>query len=245
MKWKTLSRMLPPAKQYGDDRAPTHKEIRKLIDNYRDPRLKPLVLVMCSSGIRFGAWDNLRWKHVEPIRNENGELLAAVLTVYDDVEGIDKHYSFITPEAFNALNAWMEFRKLHGEKITGESWLMRDLWQTTDIGLGGVTGLATHPQKLKLRGIRGILERALKVQGVRIKLPEGKRRYEFKESHGFRKFFETQATEAGMNPKNINKLLNHHVNYEPNYYKPLQDTVLQDYLKAVPYLTINDFEKSV
>lgn len=111
--------------------------------------------------------------------------------------------------------------------------------------MGGARGLATHPQKLQLRGIRGILERALKVQGVRIKLPEGKRRYEFKEFHGFRKFFETQATEARMNSKNINKLLNHHVGYESHYYKPLQDTVLLDYLKAVPYLTINDFKKSV
>ena len=90
-----------------------------------------------------------------------------------------------------------------------------------------------------------MLERALKVQGVLIKLPEGKRFYEFKEFHGFRKFFETQATEVGMNPKNINKLVNHHVDNGARYYKPLQDKVLQDYMKAIPFLTINDFEKPV
>lgn len=145
MKWKMLSRMLPPAKQNGDDIAPTVGQIRKLIDNYRDPRLKPLVLVMCSSGIRVGAWDNLRWKHVEPIRNEKGELIAAVLTVYDDDDGLDKHYSFITPEAYNALNSWMEFRKLHRENITGESWLMRDTWVTTDIASGGCKGPCDTP----------------------------------------------------------------------------------------------------
>jgi hypothetical protein len=36
-----------------------------------------------------------------------------------------------------------------------------------------------------------MLERVLKAQVVRIKLPEGKRFYEFKEFHGLRKFFET------------------------------------------------------
>lgn len=247
MKWKTISRTLPPAKSYGDDKAYTVQDIRKLINNNREQRIKPLALVLASSGIRFGAWDNLRWKHVKPVydNDKNGELLAAVLTVYDDEEGVDKHYSFITPEAFNAVQAWIDFRKLHGEKIDDESWIIRDTWRMTEITVGGQRGVAQDPKKLRERGLRKMMERALKRQGLRTKLPPGKRRYEVKEFHGFRKFFETQTALAKMDPKNINKLTNHHVNYEPNYYKPLQDDVLKDYLKAVPYLTVNDFEKSV
>ena len=34
---------------------------------------------MCSSGIRLGAWDYLRWKHIIPILNDKNELLLLKL----------------------------------------------------------------------------------------------------------------------------------------------------------------------
>ena len=34
---------------------------------------------MVSSGIRIGAWDYLQWKHVSPITNDKGEIVAARL----------------------------------------------------------------------------------------------------------------------------------------------------------------------
>jgi hypothetical protein len=37
---------------------------------------------MVSSGIRIGAWDYLRWKHISPISNNKGEIIAAKLLVY-------------------------------------------------------------------------------------------------------------------------------------------------------------------
>lgn len=83
---------------------------------------------MCSSGIRVGAWKWLNWKHVKAKRNEKGEVTAAKLTVYAD-EGDEQYYSFITPEAYNALKGWMDFWASHGEKIHDDSPLMRDLWQ--------------------------------------------------------------------------------------------------------------------
>jgi hypothetical protein len=68
--WKRISRVLPRAKNYSSsDRIPTIEEIRKLVE-YPDRRIKPIVYVMCSSGIRLGAWDYLKWKHVTPIPNE-------------------------------------------------------------------------------------------------------------------------------------------------------------------------------
>jgi hypothetical protein len=37
-----------------------------------------IVYTMVSSGIRLGAWDLLRWKHIEPMTKENGETIAAL-----------------------------------------------------------------------------------------------------------------------------------------------------------------------
>ena len=105
---------------------------------------------MVSSGIRIGAWDYLLWKHVSPISNDEGEIIAVKITVYGG--DAEEYYSFITPEAYNSLKEWMDFRASYEEKITGESWLMRDIWQTTNIAYGANRALATCPIKLKHSG---------------------------------------------------------------------------------------------
>ena len=47
--WKKITRGLPKARRFADDRAPTLNEIRRIID-YPDRRIKPLVYTMTSSG---------------------------------------------------------------------------------------------------------------------------------------------------------------------------------------------------
>jgi integrase len=66
--WKKISRGLPKIRRYAaDDRAPTVEEIQKICE-YSDRRIKAIVYTMSSSGIRLGACDYLRWRHIEPIR---------------------------------------------------------------------------------------------------------------------------------------------------------------------------------
>ena len=67
--WKKVAKGLLKEKEYGDDRAPTVDELIQIM-KYPDRRIKPIVLVMCSSGIRGGAWDYLRWKHIIPIEQD-------------------------------------------------------------------------------------------------------------------------------------------------------------------------------
>jgi hypothetical protein len=66
LNWKKISRGLPPAGTVANDRAPTTEEIRKII-KYHDRRVRVIVLVMVSSGIRIGAWEYLKCKHLTPI----------------------------------------------------------------------------------------------------------------------------------------------------------------------------------
>jgi hypothetical protein len=260
LNWKRITRVLPKSKSASDDRAPTLEEIRKLVE-YPDRRIKPLVCTMCSSGIRVGAWNYLRWKHVTPIPDKKtDEVVAAKILVYAGEP--EEYYSFITPEAYKSLKDWMDFRASYGEDITGESWLMRDIWRTADIkrGGGGETtttptaagrcgrvGLVTRPKKLAPDAIQKILNRALSEQGIRPHtLPKGVRRHEWKGAHGFRKFFETRAIEAAMPFIHAEFLMGHSLGLPDSYIKPIQDNVLEHYLKAVKHLTINyDADKSV
>ncbi len=92
--WKGITSGLPKARRYADDRAPTIEEVRKIIE-YPDRRIKAIVLTMVSSGIRLGAWDYLKWKHIIPIERE-GKITAAKIVVY---KGDPEEYiSFTTPE---------------------------------------------------------------------------------------------------------------------------------------------------
>jgi integrase len=118
LNWKRIRRGLPLGRDASNDRAPTVEEIQKLVE-YPDRRIKPTIYTMVSSGIRLGAWDYLRWKHVTPITNGLGEVIAAKLIIYPGDR--EEYYAFITPEAYNALKEWMDFRAGYGEKITGES----------------------------------------------------------------------------------------------------------------------------
>ena len=181
--WKRITRGLPKARRYADDRAPTLEEIRKIID-YPDRRIKAIVTTMISSGIRLRAWNYLKWKHVTPIKNEEGKIVAAKIVVYQGDP--EQYFSFITPEAFFELEKWMAFRKDSGEDVTEESWVMRNVWDRNK-GSKRKPGIINKPRKLQSQGVKRIMETALWTQGLRRKLEPGKRRHEFQANHGFRR----------------------------------------------------------
>ena len=194
--------------------------------------------------MRVGSWDHLRWKHVVPIMDHNDNVLAARINLINTKINNRDYYSFITPEAYSFLKDWMEFRQLHGEIITGESWLMRDIWQKTDKAHGHRIGLAKYPKKLTSSAIKNMIYEAWKVQGVRNKLLTIQtKRHEFKSTHGFRKFFETKCQNAKMNHNNIKILMDHSLGESQNYHRPTEEELLDDYLNAIDLLTINEDSK--
>jgi integrase len=235
LSWKKISRGLAKVRKAANDRAPTLEELRQLVE-YPDRRIKPIIYTMASSGIRIGAWDSLQWKHVTPMTNQNGEVIAAKLLVYPGDH--EQYYTFITPEAYNSLKEWMDFRTQYGERITEDSWVMRDLWQTTNMNYGAKFGLATYPKKLKSSGIKRLIEHALWEQGIRHRLAPGIRRHEWKAAHGIRKYYKSR-TEQVMKPINVEITMGHDIGISESYYKPQEREVLDDYLKAVDLLTIN------
>jgi integrase len=182
--WSKLTRGLPRGKRYTDDRIPTVEELKKLCE-YPDRRIKAIVYTMTSSGIRLGSWDYLRWSHITPIKKDN-DIVAAKILVYAGEP--EQYYSFIIPPAYNELKKWMDFRAMSGETIDGESWIMRDLWDTS-VAKG--RGMVTIPKKLSSSGIKRLLERANWAQGLRTQLQNGKKRHPYQAVHSMRKWFKT------------------------------------------------------
>jgi len=230
--WKKITRGLPRGKNYADDRIPTIEEIRKLVE-YPDRRIKAIIYTMISSGIRLGAWDYLRWGHICPIE-KSGKIVAAKIIVYAGED--EEYFSFITEEAYQALNSWIKYREDAGEIIDENSWLMRDLWDATT---PQVRGFITKPKKLAASGIKRLIERAIWAQGLRKKLENGKKRHPFQACHSNRKVFKSRCEIGGMKPINVEKLLSHSIGISNSYYRPTENELLEDYLKVSDLLQID------
>ena len=240
--WKKIMRGLPRSRSYANDRAPTIDEIKK-ITNYPDRRIKAIVYVMASSGIRLGAWDYLKWGHVTPIKKDD-MIVAAKVRVYAGED--DEYVTFITPEAYFEVKKWIEYRIECGETVTGKSWVMRNLWEVASpnhpLKLAN-RGLAGIPQKLRSSGIKRLMERSQWAQGIRKKLEKGKKRHEFQADHGFRKWFKTRCELSGTKSITIEKLMGHSIGISDSYLRVTESELLDQYLSAIDFLTIEDTYK--
>ena len=56
----------------------------------------------------------------------------------------------------------------------------------------------------------------------------------------FRKFFKSTCEHSGMKSLHVEMLMGHSIGLAKNYYRPKENEILEDYLKSVPFLTIND-----
>jgi hypothetical protein len=227
--WKRITKGLPKGRRYADDRAPTIEEVSKIVE-YPDRRIKPIVLTMVSSGIRLGAWDYLQWKHIVPIEKE-GRVVAAKIVIYQGEP--EEYFSFVTPETYSELEKWIKYRKDCGENITKDSWVLRNIWDRNK-----TNGIVSKPKKLHSLGVKRIMETALWTQGLRHKLEPGKKRHEFQTDHGLRKLFKTRCEISGMKSINIKILMGHSIGISDSYYRITQAELLEDYLKAINYLTV-------
>ena len=231
--WKKLTRGLPRAKSYADDRIPSVEEIRKLLE-YPDRRIKAIVCTMASSGIRLGAWDYLRWGDIRPIERE-GKVVAAKIIVYAGES--EQYFSYISHEAWQQLTKWIHYRERSGEIVTEDSWLMRDLWDTR-VAQG--RGLVSRPKKLTSLGIKRLMERAIWAQGLRKKLEPGKKRHPYQANHSLRKWFKTRCEIGGMKPINVETLLSHSVGVSNSYYRPTETELLEEYLSVQDFLVLDN-----
>src|SRR5579872_1670355 len=114
--WKKIDRLLPPARHHGSDRPPSSDEIRRLL-LHADLKMKCVILLLVSSGIRIGALDYLTWGDLEPVKA--GKFEFASLKVYSGEP--EEYTTFVSPECYEALLEYRKTREDKGEKIARKS----------------------------------------------------------------------------------------------------------------------------
>jgi integrase len=242
LNWKKIKRLLPSARRFALDRIPTMDELHKIIE-HSDVRGKALTLALCSSGIREGAIEYLTVRNLKPVKIDTADVSGGVggrtlgkLTVYEGEVG-EEYVTFITPEAYEAIQSYLSWRRDHGETITDDSPLFRDKFDplvTAYLTYGG--GKPEEPKIMTGATIRVYYNRLFYECGFRT---SPKRRHEFT-VHGFRKWFKTRCENSGVKPIVTEILMGHSVGISDSYYRPTENDLLEEYLKAVDTLTISN-----
>ena len=207
---KKIGKFLPENIKVKQDRAYTRQEIHALLVA-ADLRIKAVLYILASTGIRLGALPELRLRHYQDSK----------FTIYEGTK--EEYITFCTPECEESIDKYLDMRSRYGEKLTDKSYLIREQFDLRNPG---------KPKPFQRRTIQWKIYQLCSTTGIDKK--------NISVIHGFRKFFTTQLVNSKVNPEIREMLLGHKIGLAGVYYKPTQEEIYQEYMKAINNLTINE-----
>jgi len=228
LRWSKIKRLKPARIKKTGREAWLTDEISKMLSFTTELRTKTLVHFIASSGIRIGALEDIKIKHIKPVEDCKSVL------VYDGTT--EEYVTFLTPEASLMFDDYLQKRESDGERLTPESPAFRSSYQ---LGFAKVKPSNTNALKEIIRTL--ILKSGLRINQIKI----GKR-YNKQADHGFRKRFNTVLkTTHDMNISLAEKMMGHSVTIALDnvYLDPTMGQLFQEFKKAIPELTIDDSER--
>ena len=229
LNWKRLSKFKGKRRSVVDDKPYSKEQIRQLLD-FANLRLKCIVLLMCSGGLRRGAIPKLRIRDLQKIEKYS---LYKVSVYKKEAEA---YTAFLTPECTRHLDQYFEWRAVQGEKLTDASPVIRKTFSSLNVA---------RPQAISNHGIDWLINNLLDKSSIRPRT-QTSRRSEYMECHAFRKYFETTAKVAGMDLLLLKRCMGHDTVLEESYFKPTDEQILEGndkmigYIGAIDDLTINE-----
>ena len=212
------------------DRPYNNDEIIKAL-NVSDLRMKVVIGIMSSAGLRIGAITELKLRNVERIES------CYKIVAYEGSK--EEYYSFCTPECTSFIDAYLEYRTKSGEILTPQSYLIRDQFDVTDLDQ-----IRNKSRGITTGTLKVMLNLTLVKAGIRaIDHTTTSKRKEVAMSHGFRKRYTTQMVKSKIQPE-IRWLLEGHKlkGNDESYVKISEDvgSMYSEYQKAIDNLTINE-----
>jgi hypothetical protein len=247
--WKRVYATYPEQDNLGDTRGYTRQEIQVMLDFAIGTIDKAIILTASSSGARVGGLDGLRWEDVMPVymiddklafdvtesEVSRSEIVCAMLMVYKHTK--DEYPAFITPEAYKAI---LNYRTSWINEVGKEPKPNESLFKKA--------GPFVRP--LREDGIRKRIERVIIKSGLRNKLAK-ERRHNVPAMNGFRRFFNKANKETLSKDSPLAALIKKEyamghiglVQLDRNYFKTHIMELVEEYLSAVPNLTVSDEER--
>ena len=227
-----IAKFMGEQKKKNVDRSYTHSEIKSMLD-IADLRFKVVISVLASTGIRIGPLPSLRLSHLSKIEKQGQGIYKFI--IYQNTK--DEYFTFCSPECASYIDSYLDYRTRSGEKLTKESFLIREQFDVNDI-----EQVRKQGRPISLNNVSNILYSLVVRSGVRKvnhNTSRGKDRQPIPLAHGFRKFMTTQLINAEVNPEIREMLLGHSIGLAGAYYKPTEEKMLAEYEKAIDLLTID------
>jgi len=221
--WIKLKKMMPEKRKATGQVPYTTKQVQVLLKYAKNPKFRALIHMMSASGIRVGAFTEMKVKDVTT--NDFEMHGCKSVLVYADT--IHEYHTFIHQEAVESLDEYLDYRRRKGEIITPDSWLIPTY---SNSNKPSTTETITTTMA---RYVKNSIGREQSVNG----------RFETMTCHGFRKRFGTICkNNNSVNISNAEKLLGHSttIPLDNHYHKPLLQTLFDEYQKHIPQLMIDD-----
>jgi integrase len=232
--WGKISKVLPEFRKVANDRPYSLAEISRLLEK-DDHRGRIIILLMASSGMREGAIHSIKLSDIETLQD------IYKITAYKNDPA--EYYTFCSPECTKGIDDYLEYRKRYGEILKPSSPLLRQKFNKLD------PVDSANPKVMGRGAVQDIIYRAINDCGIREKrnLVNGEKRilHDVMQSHGLRKFFNTQVVMAGMPVLYAEMPMGRHRSglAMQSYVKPSVAQMLEEYLKVVDSVTINEKNK--
>lgn len=226
-----IGKFLGESKKKNVDRSYLHAEIKSMLD-IADLRFKVVISVLASTGMRIGALPSLKLSHLERKGN------VYKFTLYENTK--DEHVCFNSIESASYIDSYLEYRSRSGERLNPQSPFIREQFDVNDI-----EQIRKEGRPISINSMSNILCSLAIKSGVRQvnHNSTGRERQPIPLAHGYRKFFTTQLINAKVNPEIREMLLGHSIGLAGAYYKPTEDEMLGEYMKAVDNLTIEPTQR--
>jgi integrase len=213
------------------DEAYTRQDLQNMFE-LSTLRNKLIIAIYSSTGIRKAALIDLKLGHLE--KNEEHNLYK--FTIYENAK--EEYITFCTPECAKMIDEYFAQRKKAGEKITEESYLVRNDFNSLS------PKRARIPKRVTATSLGCLFEGILEQTGLH-EINHKTENYKYKRHkkaryHAFRKYFNTCLANCDVNVTIKERLMGHSVGLDDSYYRPTEKQLLTEYLKAVNELTINE-----
>jgi hypothetical protein len=240
---KKVSRYLGEYKRVVKDHAYTTEQIQTALQN-ADVRMRMILLLLSSTGARIGSLPGLVLGNLTKLPKYN----LYRIVFYEGTN--NEYYTFTTREcALTGIDNYLSYRQRCGEKISFNDNVQR--WEPSDTPLirtqFDIDDLlqVRNLIPMKLNALRSALTLHLVKSGLRViehptdPTPLKRVRKSISLANGFRKHVISTFIEAGLNHEIRELIVDHATHLDQNYFRPTEEQVLQEYLKAEPLLTID------
>ena len=214
--WDIIRKLFPEKQKRTGHRSWTTNDLQKMLKCTTSKRTKALLHFFASTGARIGIFDHeLKFKHTKKMTNG-----CIAIKLY--AGHLEEYWSFLTPQAVNALESYCNYRIKRGETLTKDSPLFISY---------------NLKKQITVSAIKNLTFSIIKKSNVQRNL-EGNR-YDIQMHHGFRKRYNTiLKLNNSVNYNIAEKLMGHKNGLDGVYFVPTLDELFIEFKKAIDDLRI-------